>query len=336
MANPLANIRSLQDLINLRDSVVRRPSPGPTPLNGPSIAPTPTSPSPEPILTFLDMPRNNVFLKHRKPTIKGFKSQWSDEEYQQAATIAAQQDSINEDKDDSAAQEWITAKTTHFGDQYYSVPFFYNFQRMMEILIFRYGSVSAERVTQLMIKMPKGAFNGSNSQGIRKRLLAQQTQAKANTQSFLLLSMKQLLVEVPDFRNANKEARISLLTRMFDQSKIAISENLCYVEAQSVSFQSIFRSNDDVRLRWQNFLRTRFVNLVMATYDILALDEDDLKGAQKKLRAKIDVHKSAVTIAESANPGLGTYLDVPTSTPRSGMNKRHMVNGLVPEMEMYA
>jgi hypothetical protein len=332
MTNPLSNINSLRDLIALRDSVVRGPpftGPTSTP-NGPStvsthITPTPTSPSPEPPVNFMDMPRNNVFLKHRKPTIKGFKDQWTDREYQQVATIAAQQDATNEDMDYSEDLELTTAATTHFGSQYYSARLFYDFQRMMEIMVFRYGSVPAERVTELMDMMPKGCVNGSNSQSIRKRLLAQQTQAKTNTQSFLLLSMEQLLVEVPDFRNATKEARISLVTRMFDQSKIAISENLFYVEAQSVSFKSIFRSNDDVHVRWQNFLRTRFVNLAMETYNILALDEHDLKGAKKKLGIYIDRHHMSAANIEEIVVGLGTYTDVPTSVYRSGMIKRHMV-----------
>jgi hypothetical protein len=96
--------------------------------------------------------------------------------------------------------------------------------------------------------------------------------------------MKQLLVEVPGFRNATREARISLLVRMFNQSKIVISENLFYVEAQSVGIPSIFRSDDDDRRPWQNFLRTRFVNLAMNTYDILVLEENDPQGAEKELR----------------------------------------------------
>jgi hypothetical protein len=290
-------------------------------------------PSPEPILTFLDMPRNNVFLKHRKPTIKGFKDQWTDGEYQKAATIAAQQDSINENMDDSEDLELTTAATTHFGSPYYSARLYYDFQRMMEIMVFRYGSVPAERVTELMGMMPRGIVNGSNSQSIRKKILTQQTQAKANTQNFLILSMQQLLVEVSGFRNATKEARKSLLTRMFNQSKIAISENLFYVEAQSASFKSIFKSNDDVRLRWQNFLRTRFVNLAMATYDILALDEDDLKGAKKKLGFYIDRHHMSAANIEEIVVGLGTYTDVPTSNYRSSMNTRHMVKYLTGEVE---
>jgi hypothetical protein len=121
---------------------------------------------------------------------------------------------------------------------------------------------------------------------------------------------------------------------MFDQSKIAISENLFYVEAQSVSFKSIFRSNDNVRLRWQNFLRTRFVNLAMETYKILALDEDDLKGAKKKLGIYIDRHHISAANLEEIVVGLGTYTDVPTSVYRSGMNKRHMVKYLIGEVEL--
>ena len=96
--------------------------------------------------------------------------------------------------------------------------------------------------------------------------------------------MEQLLVEVPGFRNATKEARISLLVRMFNQSKIVISENLFYVEARSVGIPSIFRSDDDDRRPWQNFLRTRFVNLAMKIYDIMALEEHDPKGAKNELR----------------------------------------------------
>jgi hypothetical protein len=171
------------------------------------------------------MSRNNVLLKLRKPTIKGFKDQWTDKEYQQAATIAAQQDA----RDYSEDMELTTAATTHFGSQYSSARLFYDFQKMMGIPIFRYGSVPAEQVAEFMSMMPKGCVNGSNSQSNRKKLLAPQTQAKANTQSFLTLSREQLLVEVPDFRNATKQVRKSLLTCMFDQSKIAISENLFYV-----------------------------------------------------------------------------------------------------------
>lgn len=35
--------------------------------------------------------------------------------------------------------------------------------------------------------------------------------------------MKQLPIEVPDFRNATNEARMSLLDRMFNQAKTVIS-----------------------------------------------------------------------------------------------------------------
>ena len=322
-----SNITRLRELVKRQDRALRGPSTGPfLAVTNPSIASTPISPSPEPVMTFLDMPRNNVFLKHRKPTIKGFKEQWTDQEYQKAATIAAQQDAINEDMDYSETLELTTAATTHFGSQHYSHRLFYDFQRMMEIMVFRYGSVPAERVTELMGMMPKGIVNGSNSQGIRKKLLAQQTQAKANTQSFLVLSMEQLLVEVPDFRNATKEARVSLLTRMFDQSKIAISENLFYVEAQSVNIANIFRSDDDVRRRWQTLLRTRFVNLAMKAYNTLILDEKDSKGSRDKLGHYIDSHMSSPTIV---GLGLGSYKDVPTTAHRSIANKRHMAKFVV-------
>lgn len=154
---------------------------------------------------------------------------------------------------------------------------------MMEILIFRYSSVSPNKVKMLIDMMPNGLVNSSNENAFRKKLIAHQTQAKANTKSFLSLSMKQLLVEVHDFRSATKEARISLLVRMFNQSKIVISENLFYVKAQSIGFPGIFRSNDDARRPWQNFLRNRFVNLAMTAYDVLIFEGHDPKVAKKEL-----------------------------------------------------
>jgi hypothetical protein len=285
MANfTMANITTLRDLVDFRNEVLYGRSIGPNPtLNNPSTALTPTSPSPEPPLAFLDMPRNNVFLKHRKPSTPGFRDQWTDEQYQQAAIIAAQQDAINQNMFDET-DALRTAATSHFRDRYYSARVNFDCKRMMEILIFRYGSVPPNKVKMLIDMMPKGLVNSGNENAFHKKLIAHQTQAKANTKSFLSLSMKQLLVEVPGFRNATREARISLLVRMFNQSKIVISENLFYVEAQSVGIPSIFRSDDDDRRPWQNFLRTRFVNLAMNTYDILVLEENDPQGAEKELR----------------------------------------------------
>ena len=216
-ATMATNRERLRDLVARQNRVIRgEPSTGSNPtLNNLSTASTPTSPSPEPPLTFLDMPRNNVFLKHRKPSTPGFRDQWTDEEYQQAAIIAAQQDAINERLSDR--DNFHTAATSHFRDRYYSARINFDCNRMMEVLIFRYGSVPDELVTTLINLMPKGVVNSSNENVFRKKLIAHQTQAKANTKSFLSLSMKQLLVEVPGFRNATKEARISLLVRMFKQ-----------------------------------------------------------------------------------------------------------------------
>ena len=123
---------------------------------------------------------------------------------------------------------------------------------MMEILIFRYGSVPEDLYMMLINMLPKGCVNGSNYKGIRAKLTAHQTQAKANTQSFLYLSMEQLLVKVPEFRNATDQARRSLLARMFNQARIVISENLFYVEPQSINIANILRSDDDVRRKWQS------------------------------------------------------------------------------------
>lgn len=44
-------------------------------MSDPSMSSTPTSPTPAPLLQFLETPRNNVFLKHRKPSIKGYKDE---------------------------------------------------------------------------------------------------------------------------------------------------------------------------------------------------------------------------------------------------------------------
>lgn len=195
-------------------------------MSDPSLSSTPTLPTPTPLLQYLETPRNNVFLKHRKPGIKGYNDQWADAQHQQAALIAAQQDTQNVNTTDPITLQWTTAATTHFDDRKYSARLITDLKRMVEIPIFRYGSVPADLYTMLINMLPKGCVNGSNYKGIRAKLTAHQTQAKAKVQSFLHLSMKQLLIEVPEFRNATDQARRSLLARMFDRAKIVISENL--------------------------------------------------------------------------------------------------------------
>lgn len=299
-------------------------------MSDPSKSSTPSSPTPAPLLQFLETPRNNVFLKHRKPGIKGYNDPWTDAQYQQAAFLAAQQDTQNETTTDPITLQWSTAGQTHFGDRYYSARLTSNLKRMLNILIFRHGKVPEHQLTMLINMLPDGCVNGGNFKGIRAKLAAHNTQAKANTQSFLYLSMKQLLIEVPGFRNATDEARKSLLVRMCDQAKIVISENPFYVEAQSVDFANIFRANDDneddVRTRWQTLLRTRFVDLAMKTYETRILDENDSKGARNRLGAFIDNHMSSPSIVGLY---LGSYKDVPTTAHRSIANKRHMAKLVV-------
>lgn len=94
---------------------------------------------------------------------------------------------------------------------------------MRGVLIFRHGKVLEYQLAMLISMLPKGYVNDSNYQAYRGNLCARDNQAKANTQSFLYLSMKQLPIEVPDFRNATDEARMSLLDRMFNQAKTVIS-----------------------------------------------------------------------------------------------------------------
>lgn len=72
----MASITTLRDLVDFRNELLYGRSTGPnSTLNNPSTALPSTSPSPEPPLTFLDMPQNNVFLKHRKPSTPGFRDQ---------------------------------------------------------------------------------------------------------------------------------------------------------------------------------------------------------------------------------------------------------------------
>lgn len=338
MANPLASIKTLDDLLKLRDEVVRGPSVGSTPAQtNPSTSSTPTSPTPTstteaPPLQHLETPRNNIFLKHRKPTVKGFASQWTDAQYQQAATLAANLDTQSEKSTNPHGLKWTTAANTHFADRNYSPRLTTDLKRMTEVLIFRHGSLLEHHYSFLIGMLPKNYANGSNIREIRKNLGLWQTQAKANTQSFLYLSMKQLLVEVPDFRYATDEARTALLVRMFNQAKIVISENLFYIEAQSVNIANIFRSNgedDDVRVRWQRLLRSRFVHLALQAYHTRIVDEGrDPKGARERLGHCIDTHMSGADVREL---DLGTYMDVPTTAHRSVVNKRHMPKLVVVE-----
>lgn len=337
MTNPLAHIRTLDDILKLRDEVVGSPSIGSTPTQtNPSTSSTPTSstpttPTPAPLLQFLETPLNNVFLKHRKPTVKGFASQWTSSQYQQAATLATHLDAQNEKTSNPHGLKWTTAASTHFADRNYSPLLNSDLKRMTELLIFRHGSLLEHHYSFLIGMLPKNYANGSNIREIRKNLGLWQTQAKANTQSFLYLSMKQLLVEVPDFRHATEEARTALLVQMFDQGKIVISENLFYIEAQSVNIANIFRSNgeaDDIRIRWQRLLRSRFVHLALQAYHTRILDEHNPKSAKEKLGHCIDTHMVGASVD---GLDLGTYLDVPTTAHRTVVNKRHMPKLVVVE-----
>lgn len=129
-----------------------------------------------------------------------------------------------------------------------------------------------------------------------------------------MLSMEHLAEIVPGFEAATRRQRRSLVGKLFSMAPVTISRNAFNADKNSVSFENIFRSQEGLRLRWQTFTKTKFVELALDAYECRVLKEDKVAFTTRYISHSLKPCYATLD--------LGGVRDVPTRAHRSTRSDR--------------